>query len=248
MTSGLEPAERKGIMTDLYDLHTHILPGIDDGAKDLETSIALTERLRSQGVTHIALTPHYYSNRESLENFYEKRRAAYELLLSKKIEGVTFILGSEAYITDYIFNNKSIDGLCYDGTRYLLTEFAYDSDFSDGAGDRLYRLVNQFHVTPVIAHIERYRFLMKNPDTLEELYNAGCRMQINLDSLSSFSLRHKLLKLIEKGLVHIVGTDTHSYQRGCDFQTGFGIIDKKLGSNFCQLIINNSKTLENDKK
>lgn len=71
MTSGLEPAERKGIMTDLYDLHTHILPGIDDGAKDLETSIALTERLRSQGVTHIALTPHYYSNRESLENFYE---------------------------------------------------------------------------------------------------------------------------------------------------------------------------------
>ena len=51
-------------MTDLYDLHTHILPGIDDGAKDLETSIALTERLRSQGVTHIALTPHYYSNRD----------------------------------------------------------------------------------------------------------------------------------------------------------------------------------------
>lgn len=229
-------------------MHTHILPGIDDGAKDLETSLALTDKLRAQGVTHIALTPHYYSDRESLADFYEKRRGAYELLLSQNIEGVSFILGSEAYITDYIFNNEAIDGLCYEGTRYLLVEFAYDSDFSDGAGEKLYKLMNNFNVTPVIAHIERYRNLMKNTGVLEELYNAGCRMQINLESLASFSFRNKLLKLIERGLVHIVGTDTHSFHRGGDYQTGFGIINKKLGSSFCQLIINNGKNLENDKK
>lgn len=235
-------------MTDLYDMHTHILPGIDDGAKDTETSLALIQKLKAQGVSHIALTPHYYSNRESLEDFYAKRQGAYDLLSARKIKGVELILASEAYITDFIFNNPSIDGLCYQGTRYLLTEFAYSSDFSGSAGDMLYKLVNNYNVIPVIAHIERYKHLMKHPEVLEELADAGCKMQINLSSLSSFTDGRKLLKLIKKGLVHIIGTDTHSFQRGSDYLTGFSIIDKKLGAEYCQLITNNCKMLINDKK
>lgn len=233
---------------DLYDMHTHLLPGIDDGAKDIETALALIQKLKEQGVNHIALTPHYYSNRESLEDFYMKRQEAYDLLCAQKIEGVAFILASEAYITDYIFNNPSIDGLCYQGTRYLLTEFAYASDFSGAAGDMLYKLINNYNVKPVIAHIERYKYLMKHPEVIGELADAGCKMQINLSSLASFSDGRKLLKLLKKGLVHIVGTDTHSFRRGSDYTTGFSIIDKKLGSSYCQLITNNCKNLENDKK
>lgn len=233
---------------DLYDMHTHILPGIDDGAKDVETSLALIKKLKEQGVGHIALTPHYYSNRESLEDFYSKRQKAYDLLCAQKIQGVELVLASEAYITDYIFNNPSIDGLCYQGTRYLLTEFAYDSDFSGAAGDMLYKLANNYNVTPVLAHIERYKFLMKHPEILAELTAAGCRMQINLSSLETFSDSRKLLKLLKKGLVHIVGTDTHSFRRGSDYLTGFSIIDKKLGPDSCRLITNNCKNLINDKK
>ncbi|HIR02964.1 MAG: CpsB/CapC family capsule biosynthesis tyrosine phosphatase [Acutalibacteraceae bacterium] len=226
-----------------YDMHTHILPGIDDGAKDLQDALQLVKKLQSDGVTHIALTPHFYSDRESLSDFLTRREQAYNVLLQAPVQGVTYILASEAYITDYIFNNSSLLPLCYSGTGYLLVEFPYSIDFAARGGDMLYKLMNNYGVHPVIAHIERYYSLMKDPALISELQQMGCKMQINLGSLSFFSRRRKLLGLIKRNLVDLVGTDTHSLARGADFSTGMGIISKKLGNDYIDTIQKNSKSV-----
>ena len=164
-------------------------------------------------------------------------------MLQAPVQGVTYILASEAYITDYIFNNSSLLPLCYSGTGYLLVEFPYSIDFAARGGDMLYKLMNNYGVHPVIAHIERYYSLMKDPALISELQQMGCKMQINLGSLSFFSRRRKLLGLIKRNLVDLVGTDTHSLARGADFSTGMGIISKKLGNDYIDTIQKNSKSV-----
>lgn len=226
-----------------YDVHTHILPGIDDGARDLAASLALIKKLVSQGVTHIALTPHYYSSRQSKEDFLSNRNSSAKKLMPEISDKIKLTLGAEVYVTDYIFNNTTLKDVCYDGTDFMLTEFPYSADFAGKAGDTLYRLMSSFGIKPVMAHIERYDSLINDPELVEELRELGCLMQINLDSLTHFGTRRKIIKLIKNGSVDLLGTDTHSFKKGSEFNIGFDFLQKKFGNSLIEEIENNSLQL-----
>ncbi len=225
----------------LYDMHTHILPAVDDGAKSIEDSLTLINKLRRAGVSHICLTPHFYTHKESLKEFLERRNRAFTELSSYVSDDVTLHLGAEVYITKYLFSNEDdLKSVCYNGTKFMLTEFPYSSTFEGESMVFINKLINNYGITPVLAHIERYPYLLKHLDVVEELIDMGVIIQSNACSFSEFPLKIRLTKMVKNGYIHIIGSDAHSVNRNSpDFFSFLNEhIDKKLGPDV-KLRINN---------
>lgn len=214
-----------------FDIHTHILPSIDDGASDIDISILLLEALEEQGVTHIAFTPHFYTQYEDIENrlaeFLEAREKAYKLVKENYTGNLTFTVGAEVHLSENILLIENLKDLCYRSTNYLLIEMPYNSSFSDEEIKILKEIISKHKIIPVLAHIERYPVVLKNKELLSQLKEMGCIMQINTESLRGVFSKNKIIKLINEGYVALLGSDTHSTIRGCDYGMGFSVIEKK---------------------
>lgn len=192
------------------DVHSHVLYGIDDGARDATETRSLLKHLSLGGTTHLALTPHYYPYRRSVASFLEKRERAYKALKDlPEAEHFRFSLGAEVFLSETLLNNEDLCELCYAGTRYMLTELDCDAYFTDAARYRLLRLIDEFGVTPVLAHIDRYDFLRKDMGLLRELKKMGCLFQVNLSALQGFFTRKQVQRLVESGYVDFFGEDAH---------------------------------------
>ena len=114
------------VLNNLVETHCHIMPSIDDGAKDVETSLKMIDRLKQQGATKIILTPHYYSDTISLDDFLRRRDKAFNLLLSALPSGSPELIpAAEVYIRDYLFNNKNLDELKIANSQYILIEHPF---------------------------------------------------------------------------------------------------------------------------
>ena len=158
------------IIDNLVEIHCHITPGIDDGSQDIETSLKMIERLKEQGAKKIVLTPHYYSDTISLDDFLRRRDTAINALLKELPSGSpTLYPAAEVFISPYLFNNDNIDDLKIAGTEYVLIEHPFSSPFGEGEFDRLMNLYCDFGARPVLAHIERYRALMEDKYKLDDL-------------------------------------------------------------------------------
>ncbi len=196
-----------------YDLHTHIIPCIDDGSQSIDESLNLIEALNNQGIENIVFTPHFYTHKESAEDFVRRRDEAYKEIRELIPNYLNIKLGAEVYVTDYLFaEERDLSPLCIEGTNYMITEFSYDSDFTGSVLRRLLRLRGLGFI-PVIPHIERYPALMKKKAKLEELIDMGVIIQSNFASFTEKGKARKLLKLLNSGYVHILSTDVHSFSR-----------------------------------
>lgn len=227
------------------DLHTHTLPSIDDGAKSVEESVKLLRGLKEQGVECVCFTPHYYSHMVPAKEFLRKRKVAFESLKDSIPQGIEVRLGAEVFVTDYLFSQENVlNKLCYGKSNYMLTEFAYSSDFEDGSYTNLLKL-KQKGITPVFAHIERYPKLMKNHDKIVDMVNMGILFQTNAVSYCEIGTRKKLLRLVDEGLVHIVATDVHSEKRNSYKYYGAAVkyIEKKLGRAAVERLCQNSEEI-----
>ncbi len=193
----------------MVDFHTHILPNFDDGAEDVKTSAKMLGTLKAAGFDRVVLSSHYYSNACTAEDFVKGRQIAFDKLRTAVAnEDVPKLhLGAEVYLTSLIFNNKDLMPLTVDGGGVMLTELPYDKKFTATTGESIERLVYNYGLTVVLAHIERYPFLL-DKGLLAELYSMGCRGQVNIES---FCGRHKrkLKKLADKGFLFAFGTDAH---------------------------------------
>lgn len=228
-----------------YDMHSHILPELDDGSKSVEVSLEIIEKLRKQNVKNICFTPHYYSDEESIESFLSKRQEAVEKLLPHLPSDVNICVGAEVFITRYLFNNKNLSGLCYGNSEYILCEFGFDSKFDDNTMEYIYRLQSNYGLTPVLTHIERYHNLMKNIRLVEDLIDDGVIIQTNTESLMDNRLKRKILKYIKKDCIDILGTDCHSLTRGNpeDYTPAIDLITKKCGREYLKKILHTSKMI-----
>lgn len=214
-----------------YDLHNHILPGVDDGAKNSEESLTLIRALSRQGIKNICLTPHFYTHKESMDEFLRRRRIAAESFLPLVPEDIRVKLGAEVYITKYLFaEEKDLMPLCIEGTNYMLTEFPYTSRFRDGSMRLLNRL-RDIGINPVLPHVERYPNLMKDTDLLEELIYMGVIIQSNAVSFTDVRFRRKLLKLLRNGYIQVLSSDAHSMERNSPtaISEALAVIMKKCG-------------------
>ncbi len=192
------------------DVHSHLLPGIDDGAPRSASAETILHHLHREGVTHIALTPHYYPSKKPLSRFLKDREASWERLSSLSIaQEFTFTLGAEVYFTEILFNYEDLASLCYQNTKVMLTELEYADTFTASMERRLRRLIEDYRITPLLAHVDRYDYLMRNPTLLAELKEMGCLFQVNYQSFLKFWKGRSLIRLVEKGMVDMLGEDIH---------------------------------------
>ena len=192
------------------DVHSHVLCGIDDGAKDLKETRELLVQLAQGGVTHLALTPHYYPYKRSVSSFLEKRKASYDLLLTlPEAKSFTLTLGAEVYLTETLMNNEDLSPLCYEGTRYMLTELEYTDSFTDATRMRLLHLTEDYGIVPILAHIDRYPFFRRETRHLAWLESIGCLFQVNLSALTGPFSQRRMLRLYDRGRLHFLGEDAH---------------------------------------
>ena len=232
----------------LYDMHSHILPEFDDGAKSVEEALTLINVLKKQGVNNICLTPHFYTHEMSLEDFLESRNKAFEKFKPYIPEDVNIVLGTEVYVTRYLFGNNDLSKLTYGNSRYILTEFGYNSRFSETTMNRFYSLINDYDLIPIIPHVERYQTLMDNPSVIRELKDMGVVVQTNISNYSkkaSIFKRRKMLKMISEGLIDIIGSDAHSLNHNTPEIYGEAIncIASKCGNEVVEQMMNNAKEI-----
>lgn len=197
-----------------YDMHSHILPEMDDGSESVELSLKIIDKLQSQGVNNICFTPHYYSNEESIDDFTKRRQNSLGKLLPVIPSEVNYTVGAEVYVTSFLFNNKDLSQLCYGNSKYILCEFSFGSHFGESTMQSFYKLQGNYGLKPVLTHIERYGNLMDNERLIQQLVHDGIIIQSNVGAYDSLFKRRKLIKYIRRGYIKILGTDCHSLSRG----------------------------------
>ena len=193
------------------DMHCHILPGIDDGSPDVETSVQLVRRMAEWGIRHVVATPHV--TEYTFENTEETISAAYNELMERlKEEDIDMdIVFSAEYRMDENFLElvQRNELLPVPGNR-LLIENSFLQPFWD-----IKNLIFQLQLKgyePILAHPERYIYYFRDKSVYRELIQAGCRMQINLLSLAGYygkEVQQVGMWLVKEGLVHFIGSDLH---------------------------------------
>lgn len=235
------------IINNLVETHCHILPGIDDGSPNIETSLKMIDVLKRQGAKAIILTPHYYSDAISLDDFLERRdRAFQELTEALPPDSPRIIPAAEVYISKYMFNNENLDRLVIGNSGYVLIEHSFSCDFSQKYYDRLLNLNFDYGIKPILAHIERYDALMDDEDLLDEYVESGCLVQANISSFVSGprGTRKKLFKYLESGRIHLIGSDCHNLtSRPPEFSEGINEIIKKSGKEAIDVLEQNANIL-----
>jgi len=195
------------------DLHSHILPGVDDGAATMAETLGMLKTACEEGVKTIVATPHYLPGRHNKKA--EDIRRIYEevcLQAQKAAPELTVLCGNEIYFNESAVKDvKEKKALTLADTDYVLIEFSVMSE-----PRRFFHAVRVFAEAgyrPVLAHAERYAELYKKEDTIRELVGAGAYIQINAQSFAGGILdRHAAYcrKLLERGLVHFIGSDCHN--------------------------------------
>ncbi|MBQ8685491.1 MAG: hypothetical protein IJ514_04930 [Clostridia bacterium] len=204
----------------MIDVHTHILPALDDGARTQEEAALLMEMEEKQGVKEVVFTPHYYGKKRSLEQFLVLREEAWSKLRPYMPSGVKKRLGAEVHLTGV--NDPSDDALCalsIEGTSCVLVEFPFYTKWPKSLFVRLSRFIADTGYTPIVAHAERYRELLKNPSVATRLVEMGCLIQLNTRAFLEKTTRRFAFAMLKNGLVHCLGTDTHDTDsRAPDYQ------------------------------
>lgn len=204
------------------------MPKIDDGAKDISTSLQMLRMEQEQAVDCVIATPHFYLRHESLQQFLERRNAAFAALQKDAPVGSPrVILGAEVAFTKSLLY-EDLSKLCIAGTNTLLLELPYEKmDLS--LMRAIQALIQKNTVTIVLAHIERFRPIWKKSE-FEEIMSLPVKKQINAGSLlhgNPFQ-RHWLLKMIADEEVHFIGTDAHNCEsRPVNFKAAMDYLDKK---------------------
>lgn len=232
----------------MYDMHSHILPNMDDGSSSVEMSLEMLRALREQGVEKVLLTPHFYAYRTDIDAFLEKRKKSIKCLLDALKEtpiDISLYVGAEVLYFDDIWCAENVDKLVIEGTKYIMVEFPF-SPFNDFMMDRISRLISKGY-TPIIAHIDRYLRYNRGLGYFYKLAEMGTLLQMNVSSAMSFASRIKLMPLIKKGLISVLGTDAHNMtERKPDYGETLPYMKKIFTEQSYQYVLNRqAKILEN---
>jgi protein-tyrosine phosphatase len=206
--SRLEPIDLSILQT---DLHSHLIPGIDDGSKSLEDSINMLRRFIELGFKKVITTPHimsdYYRNNPEiiLGGLEEVRKEIKKQGLTIEIEAA-----AEYYLDEYFQELIQKKELLTFGNNHVLFELSFAEE-PPGIKDAIFNMVTEGY-RPIMAHVERYPFFMGKWDVLEDFKERGCLLQLNLNSLSGHYGPHVkkwAQQVIDRGIIDVVGSDCH---------------------------------------
>lgn len=217
----------------MIDFHSHILPKLDDGSKNSDMSLQMLKTSRSYGIDVMVATPHFYIKYNTVDKFLSFRAASYNALMNKiKSGGVDLpdiVLGAEVYYFGNIHALPDISKLCIGDTSYLLLEMPFEPWTQKMITD-IEKLVYDCKIIPVIAHLDRYLFIQKHNNYIQDLLNMGAVVQMNGDYINGILTRNNALNLIKNGVVSLLGSDCHDMaKRAPNLDKTFKIIKSKCG-------------------
>lgn len=194
-------------MTRVFDFHTHILPGIDDGSRSAEESLAMVRELLAQGASGIAATPHFYAQSMSPDDFFARRQCAWEELEPCLGEDAAAIrMGAEVHYFEGIHRYDALERFRLEGTELLLLEMP-ECAWTARMVDTVLEVNRRREMTVLLAHIERY-LTYHNRKWWEPLLENGVLMQAS--TAFFIGKLKKAIKLLREGKIHFLGTDAHN--------------------------------------
>ncbi len=192
----------------MTDFHAHVLPKADHGCKNVEMALQQLEQAKAAGVRHVVATPHFYSQRHTVEEFLLRREYAYQTLEKENNTGVSIVKGAEVTLTSELVELPKLEELCLGDTSYILLELPNNT----GAGwiyDVIYKIESFRGLKPIIAHIDRY------PKSVQdELLGMDLLLQINAEAFKSILRRGQYRNLFQNRMAHLLGSDVHGTDGG----------------------------------
>lgn len=231
----------------MIDIHSHILPGVDDGAKTFEESLSMGKRAVEEGITTIVATPHHqngvYTNEgEMIQEVVEELQSYFD----EAGVPLTVLSGQEPRIHGDIIENLD-DGsvLKVNGSDYVLIELPHDS-VPEYTGRLLYEMQLAGY-KPIVVHPERNTRIQEEPDILYEFVRKGAYSQLTAASVTGkFGKKVEKLSesLVKANLVHFIASDAHNtHSRGFCIKEAYQVIQEKYGQDWVSYFDRNAKAV-----
>tara|TARA_Y100000766_G_C18861751_1_gene583601 strand:+ start:182 stop:931 length:750 start_codon:yes stop_codon:yes gene_type:complete len=204
-----KPTLKELIPNGFVDIHSHILPGVDDGAKNINESLELISEMKKMGFSKIIGTPHTYLG--LYDNTNEIIKESFELLSEKNSIDIKISYASEYMLDLSIMERIEDKSLLTLKENYVLVEMSYISSPS-----KLYDIIFKMNLNdyiPVIAHPERYLYLLNDLNEFKKLKRFGCKFQINLLSICGYYGKNTTILseyLLANDIIDYVGSDVHN--------------------------------------
>ncbi len=193
------------------DFHSHILPGMDDGARNPEISKQMVEMLVSQGVDVIFATSHFRKHKDRVEEFCEKRSFSFSLLNEYLDEGVLLRIrfGAEVAVERGLCEVEDLAALAYENTNCILLELPY-RPYSSWITEEITNISYEHGLIPIIAHVDRYADIYSDNDYKEIFSIDRAIFQINNEGFLHKNSKALIKSMIAEDLPFVLGSDSHN--------------------------------------
>lgn len=223
----------------MIDFHSHILPGIDDGSRDIQETLEMLRLCRQQGVSKMVATPHFYAHHDSVEEFLARRQQAL-FQVRRLAETETWIpkiiAGAEVYYFPGIGQAHMLQELCVEGTELLLLEMPF-VQWTEEMLKQVRQIIDQQRLTVILAHVERFYEFQKRKKIWNEIIHLPLYVQVNSGSLFDRKMRKVIFRLLKEDFPVIVGSDCHNTgRRPPDLAQGMELIRRKFGEDVTENI------------
>ena len=229
----------------MIDIHSHLVPGVDDGSQSIEESLALLKQAEEDGITELITTPHFMKNGQfrirasELVKRFNELKQAYQ-------GSVKLHLGNELYIHPELPELlEQGDILTLAESKTILVEFPFQS-YKNEYDEILYELSLKYRI--IIAHPERYQYVQEDPNFCLQWLKEGYYLQANQSSLFKKETKKVLLPMIEHGFISFIASDAHNKYRTCTLGSAQDFISEKYGVDAAFLLMekNPKKVLNNE--
>lgn len=217
----------------IIDFHSHVLPGVDDGSRSVEESVAMLQMETRQGIRTVVATPHFYADQDDPDRFLKKREAAAAELtdaLRTVVDAPQIKLGAEVFYFSGMSSADTLKSLTIDTKGCILIEMP-QPPWSDRMYRELIQIREHLDLIPVIAHVDRYIGRLRTYGIPEKLEQLPVYVQAN----SSFFLNKRsaamAMRMLQKGQIQLLGSDCHNLDaRRPHLGEAVGIIKQRLGT------------------
>ncbi|MEY2194033.1 tyrosine-protein phosphatase [Neobacillus sp. BF23-41] len=230
----------------MIDVHCHILPGIDDGAKSIEDSLLMAREAEREGIHTIIATPHLNSQYDNRKQLILTKVGELNQALQKASIDVTILPGQEPRIYGEILEDiKNNEIQTLNDSQYIFIEFP--SNHVPRYTEKLLFDLQVQGLTPIIVHPERNSELIERPEVLYQLVEKGALTQVTASSLCGYfgkKIKNYSIQLVEANLTHFIASDAHNIvNRSFKMEEAFHLIDSKFGTDFVYLYQENAELL-----
>lgn len=234
----------------MVDLHCHLLPGIDDGSKNMEISLRLAREATENGITHALLTPHHMNGRYiNHKQDVIKLTTKFQEKLKKHGIPLTVFPGQEVRINGQLIEALDENDIIFadEGNRYLMLEFP-DDDVPHYTNQMIFEL-QQRGIVPVIVHPERNTKIMAEPELLYQLLERGCLSQITASSyVGTFGKKVENFskKLVANGQGYLFASDAHDLPgRRYEMRQAFAKLSQEFNKDLAERYADNARAIIN---